>query len=367
MSFALLVGISIFPTAAFTQARGLVIPEDAANRLALQGLAAEKYSALIFGLGAVPPKPKVACSAKDARFDLRTSGMVPPAGDQGPVCGSCWAFASASAIETSYAFFNAPLLQAVNLSEQELLECSKTAPIPAHQAHLYNCTLGGFFDGPFEYAEQPGVLGDAAYVTANGKHGYQGQDGPCVKKLPGARARVANWGPISSPYDVIATTAAIKESLCAHGGVVTGIDTYNWPGYGFTGDIFIGEASVGNKPTFHVVTVNGKQVSTAHAVQIVGWDDTQTWTDSQGKTGRGVWLIKNSWGNWADNGVIKIPYNRQSVGAFAAWVSASLKVTLQSLPINAQAEFLNAREQIRLVKTVAPNFWDLQFKLDQIQ
>jgi len=34
---------------------------------------------------------------------------------------------------------------------------------------------------------------------------------------------------------------------------------------------------------------------------------------------------------------------------------------------NAQAEFLNAREQIRLVKTVAPNFWDLQFKLDQIQ
>lgn len=52
-------------------------------------------------------------------FDWREKGVVTPVKAQGN-CGSCWAFATAATVETSYAINHGVLR---NLSEQELLDC----------------------------------------------------------------------------------------------------------------------------------------------------------------------------------------------------------------------------------------------------
>ena len=54
-------------------------------------------------------------------FDWHERGLVTPVKDQG-VCGSCYAFSSVAALEAAYDIWYS---RALNLSEQEIVDCSR--------------------------------------------------------------------------------------------------------------------------------------------------------------------------------------------------------------------------------------------------
>lgn len=343
---------------AIVHAQGFITPDDIANRIALQNEAADKHSSVIVGFGGAPtgPTPLFPCSADATSFNLRQLGAVAdPPGDQTvPVkdCNSCWAFAAGSAIETSYYYFNGT---SIDTSKQQLLNCSISAPRPTDQLNvpgLYTCRGGGYFDAPFNLGETPaGVLPTADYRTVDNRTGYLGVDLQCRSSgLSGTAHHVTTWKPISPDPKVVASTRAIKESLCRYGGVVTGIDHSSWPGP----DKPQRALQVGKRTPLDPDEIKRM---THHAVQIVGWNDLESWSDPvAGQSGKGVWIIKNSWGAWSgDRGYLHIPYDHQAVGYLAAWVSADLGVTLNQIPAAHQADFLTTLDLLRAVKRSTNN------------
>lgn len=72
-------------------------------------------------------------------------GLVNGPKNQGK-CGSCWAFSAIGAIEGAHAVKTKELL---NLSEQQLVDCSHEGPLDDPNQ---GCK-GGWMDSAFEYAE----------------------------------------------------------------------------------------------------------------------------------------------------------------------------------------------------------------------
>lgn len=93
--------------------------------------------------------------------DWRSKGVVNKVQDQGN-CGSCWAFSSVAAIESSYAIQNKKLLK---LSEQHFVDCDKSKSGNA------GCD-GGLEVWAFQYAEENKISLESDYP-------YKGRDGRC--------------------------------------------------------------------------------------------------------------------------------------------------------------------------------------------
>lgn len=91
----------------------------------------------------VDPKPSVPRNS----WDWRTTDKVTPAKSQG-LCGSCWAFAAAAAIESKLLIqFNKTYEQyPVDLSEQHLIDC-------ASGGVRTGCS-GGNFEDPLFYVSK---------------------------------------------------------------------------------------------------------------------------------------------------------------------------------------------------------------------
>jgi len=321
-------------------------PEELDRIVAMQRATERAMSALPTGLGAAPRT--IQCSPQQPSFDLRQFGIIQEPRRQG--CDDCYIFASAGAIETTRRVFNVAAKD-VKVSEQELLDCNDMGPHPAWtQLARYDCT-GGFFDGPFGYADTYGVLSEGGYTTANGETRYVGQKLTCMARQPGDRVSLFSWSFVRGVLDSgsglrrtpIAATRDLKQALCDTGGVVTAIDIAAWDRSSFQGPLIAGRPTNADSPWY--------SPGNGHAVQIVGWDDTYPWTDLAGKTGQGVWIIKNSWGPfWGEGGFVRIPYDHQSIGLVAAWAKADLVAALASAPPTVKTEILNAREVVRAVK-----------------
>ncbi len=80
-------------------------------------------------------------------WDWRDRRKVTPAKNQG-LCGSCWAFAAAAAIESKLLIqFNKTYpAYAVDLSEQQLIDCANPRP--------YSGCSGGNFENPLTFASR---------------------------------------------------------------------------------------------------------------------------------------------------------------------------------------------------------------------
>lgn len=180
-----------------------------------------------------------------ADIDWVAKGMVSPVKNQGQ-CGSCWAFSAVGVLE-SFALFKG---QIVNLSEQQLVDCSRSY---GNQG----CN-GGFNYKGLEYVKDHGLTTAAAYPYVAKTQGCKVDGGsfrissvPSAKGCPGLQTAVA-----SRPVGV-------------------SVDANNWSRYG--GGIF-----------------NNCKASLDHDVLMVGYTDT-------------YWKIKNSWGSsWGENGFIRL-------------------------------------------------------------
>jgi hypothetical protein len=218
-----------------------------------------------------PPPGEVgaSCVATASAYSWRDAGRVTPIRDQGN-CGSCWAFGTLGALESSNWIRNGTPF---DKAEQHVLSCSGAG------------TCGGGW-WAFDYIKNKGTTYETQYP-------YTGTDSACRTNVS-LPFKVAAWGYVD-PQGGIPSQAAMKAALCEHGPLaiaVNATDAFK----AYVGGVF-NESDSGN--------IN-------HAITLVGWDNA-----------RNAWLIKNSWGTgWGLGGYMWINYASNKVGDGAAWVDA---------------------------------------------
>jgi C1A family cysteine protease len=179
-------------------------------------------------------------------IDWTTQGKVTPVKNQRS-CGSCWAFSATGVIES---FFLVKKSQTLDLSEQQLVDCSRPQ---GNQG----CN-GGWPTSAVKYVISNGLTSTAAYP-------YTAKDGSC--KTQGGETKITGQKAASGCSGL---TTAITSSPIS----VT-VDATNWSQY--KSGVF-----------------NNCKSSINHAVLLVGVKD-------------GNWKIKNSWGStWGETGYIRL-------------------------------------------------------------
>lgn len=190
---------------------------------------------------------------------------VTPVRNQGN-CGSCWAFATAGALESyQLRLQNTPGVN-LDLSEQVLVSCSGAG----------SCA-GGYIGSASNYIRDTGLPLESCYP-------YTATNGSCSNACSTV---------FTSTYDIDAwayvctyspTVEALKNALYTYGPLVTTMDVYS--------DFYYYKSGV-----YHYTsgTYQG-----GHAILLVGYDDLQQ-----------AFLAKNSWGTgWGMSGYFWIGYDQ---------------------------------------------------------
>jgi len=201
------------------------------------------------------------------------AGIYTPIKNQGS-CGSCWAFSMTAEVETTAKRLTGTTY---DLSEQYVLDCTSTT---------WGCN-GGFFNY-VTFISPKGALAEACrpYKAKKVK--------PCSTGGCPIVYQISNWAYVGTSTSV-PTVDAIKNAIYTYGavGAAVYVDSY-WQAY--VSGCFSGTAAG----------------SCNHAIQLVGWDDTQC--------GTGAWRLKNSWGtSWGEAGLMWIKYGSQLVGYAACY------------------------------------------------
>jgi C1A family cysteine protease len=183
-------------------------------------------------------------------------------------CGSCWAFASAAALESKTLISSALPWVDLDLSEQILISCSGAG----------TCESGGLVSTTADFLASHGVYLEKCYA-------YTAANGDCGRACPRQQTnayRIDGWSYVVSGNP--ANLTAIKNALVTKGPLVAWFKIY---------DDFKHYAEGVYSYT------SGNYTGTNHFVLIVGWDDT-----------KGALKCKNSWGTeWGEDGFFRISYN----------------------------------------------------------
>jgi cathepsin L len=203
-----------------------------------------------------------------ASIDWRTKNAVTEVKDQG-VCGSCWTFGSAAALEGAYAIKYGTL---VEFSEQQFLDC----------AYLMNDTG---CDGGFAYAAYTWLMGTKGLATEVA-YPYRMQDSYCKKVAKGVM--IKGYVNVTSGDEL-----ALQHAVATVGPVTVAINTMDPLWYYHTGSgVYYGENCPGGIDDLD------------HQVTVVGYDT---------QDGQDYWLVKNSYSPfWGDKGYIKMARNRDN-------------------------------------------------------
>ena len=199
------------------------------------------------------PKPRVNTETHtdmeavpiNADIDWTTKGMVSPVKNQGS-CGSCWAFSAVGVLE-SWALSKG---QTVNLSEQQLVDCSR-------KYGNEGCN-GGFNYQGLAYVKDHGITTSSAYP-------YTAKTGSC--KSDGGSFKIASVPTVRGCSNIAVAIQSRPIGVSA--------DATNWSRYG--SGIF-----------------NNCKNNLNHDILLVGMTSS-------------YYKIKNSWGpSWGENGFIRL-------------------------------------------------------------
>jgi cathepsin L len=168
-------------------------------------------------------------------LDYRDHGFVTHVKDQGPTCGSCYAFSAACAFEGQIKKIQN---RSVVLSEQNVVDCS--------QAYgNYGCG-GGTMEAAMRYAQlNPGMANDTWYPNS-------GNDDACYYEPSMMAAKIRSYAFVRGSEELV------RKALVAVGPLAVGMKGDLDSFYFYAGGIFDDVACVG--PLNHAVCLVGECV-----------------------------------------------------------------------------------------------------------
>jgi len=208
--------------------------------------------------------------------DWREAGVITDPKNQGG-CGSCWAFATTEQIESYAAINNVSLTK---LSAQEITTCT---PNPLHCGGTGGC-FGSIPQLGYNYVQLFGLATNDDYPYWSGATGLTGRCKYDVER----RTPVVGI----SGYDTLPPNdlASAMDHLATIGPLAVAADASRWQLYGsgvFTGCQY------------------DQNINLNHAIQLVGYGTDPEHGD--------YWLVRNSWGNWGEQGYIRLQRETEAV------------------------------------------------------
>ncbi|KAF4392584.1 hypothetical protein G4B88_015227 [Cannabis sativa] len=197
-------------------------------------------------------------------IDWRQKGAVSPVREQ-LQCGSCWAFASAEAVESLTKIRTG---KAYILSVQQLLDCATQNP------NSRGCG-GGNPEDAFDYLISNGG------ITTESNYPYKAKDGSCDRKRASQiAARISDYKYVPENNENALLKAVAKQPVTAF------VNSEGKEFRLYSSGVFTGSCGT----------------TLDHVVLIVGY--------GQVEDGTKYWVIKNSWGEqWGEKGYMRIQRN----------------------------------------------------------
>lgn len=264
---------------------------------------------------AIPKGQLLQTMAQQPSFDWRVWGVVGPIRNQSG-CGSCWAFATVAAFESSYRIqlsksqytlrianpdgtkkLIPPEQVVVNFSEQALLDCAGKRQV---------CGTGNIGIA-FDRIVRKGI----PFERTNRNVDYQGEKNECSPTERTGYRGIA-WDYVHHPPNKIPPVEELKQALIEHGPLAVMVyedEAFRQHGRDKRDDVFIGSQMTDD--------------STNHAIVLVGWDNAKQ-----------AWLVRNSRGrNWGstcgfgkERGYHWVGWGANNIGINAAWIEAPIEI-----------------------------------------
>ncbi|XP_061724230.1 digestive cysteine proteinase 1 [Cydia pomonella] len=211
-----------------------------------------------------------------SEHDWRLFGAVTPVKDQS-VCGSCWSFGTAGAVEGALFLKNGNHL--VRLSQQALVDCS--------WGFGNNGCDGGEDYRAYQWIMKHGLPTEEDYG------GYLGQDGYCHIDNVTLVTSIKGWVNVTTNDE-----KALRLAIFKHGPVSVAIDashkTFSFYSHG----------------VYYEPQCKSKVEDLDHAVLAVGYGILN---------GQKYWLVKNSWSNmWGNDGYVLMSSKDNNCGVMSA-------------------------------------------------